>query len=207
MYGSRDSFIEKYKGPYKTELIESEIFISGTAIREGLKEKVISTYEFRCGVIYGANDRFFNAIPTVDVGLINIKNDNYKILLGRKKNEDKFRLFGGFVDVNDTSYENAAIRELKEEAGINIEFGNLKYITSCKIDDWRYRKEKQKIITNLYITEYLWGTPTPGDDIHELRWFNMNTLKKYDIMPEHHTLIGTILEKYNIPFDVDPFDI
>lgn len=205
LYGSRDSFIKRYSGKYSTELLESEIYISGTAIREEIKDKVMSSYEFRCGIIYNANDSYNNAIPTVDIGLVDIKNK--KILLGRKKDEHRFRLFGGFVDSSDISYESAAIRELKEEAGRNIEFGQLEYLMSFKIDDWRYRGDKQKIITTLYTVPYMWGTPNPGDDIFELKWFNMNTLKKSDVVEEHHILVGKVLERYTIPFDTDQFEV
>lgn len=198
LYGSRDSFIQHYTGVNDTQELESEVFISGSMIRDNLKDKVISTPEFRAGIIYSANDRFFNAIPTVDVAIINAREkDDLKLLLGRKRYEDKYRLIGGFVDSTDDSLEAAARRELREEAGINLEVSEMNYVTSEKIDDWRYKREKSKIITTLFKAFYMWGSPQPGEDIYELKWFNMSKIKKSDIMEPHHNLVKKILNSFD----------
>lgn len=207
LYGSRDSFIRHYSGKHKTQELESDILISGSMIREEIKDQVISTPEFRAGVVYAANDRFFNAIPTVDVALVDIKKESKRILLGRKKDEKNFRLIGGFVDAKDSSYEDAATRELREEAGVNVEIGDMRYVMSWKIDDWRYKDQQAKIITNLYVTELRWGSPRPGDDIYELQWFDMATLKKSDVMEEHHILVRKVLERYSVAFDQEELAI
>ena len=72
--------------------------------------------------------------------------------VAKKKEETKYRFVGGFVDNTDKSYEDAVIREVKEETKLDI--NNIKYITSRIIDDWRYRYETEKIITSFYCGIY-----------------------------------------------------
>lgn len=111
LYGSRDSFINHYSGKFLTEELESDVYISGTEIREEVKNSVLANEAFRLGINFAVNDRYINPIPTVDIAVID-KKDN-KILLARKKNETGYRLIGGFVDPKDQSLEVAAIRNFK----------------------------------------------------------------------------------------------
>ena len=55
----------------------------------------------------------------VDIGLF--RNDYTELLLARKPNEAKWRLPGGFVDPLGESFEQAALRETKEESGLDVE--------------------------------------------------------------------------------------
>lgn len=195
LYGSRDSFIKHYQGKHTPVKMESEIFISGTEIRNEVKNSILADEAFRAGIIYGTNDRYLNPQPTVDLAVIN-DNDG-TILLGRKKNENGYRLIGGFVDVNDLSLEDAALRELCEESGGNMEVDrNLTYVCSRQVDDWRYRSEPTKILTTCFITKYLWGYPQPNDDIAELKWFKLDEVLHKDMVDEHYELFEAVKAKY-----------
>ena len=112
------------------------------------------------------------------------------MLLGRKQGEAYHRFFGGFVDPRDESLEAAAARELKEEAGTNVEIGghnSLIYIGSHRVDDWRYRSESDKICTALFVAPYQYGVPAPGDDIAEVSWFDWSGFGE-TLMPEHYVI-------------------
>jgi bifunctional NMN adenylyltransferase/nudix hydrolase len=78
----------------------------------------------------------------------------------------------------------------------------LEYVTSQKVNDWRYRKEESGIMTTLYIGKYLFGQIKPSDDISELKWFNPSDISiENDIMDEHKDLFKkllTYLEKNKI---------
>lgn len=203
LYGSRDSFIKHYYGKFPTEEMENSYIISGTQIRNDVINNIHNSFAWRAGNIHAVNNSFFNPIPTVDVALI----DGEYIWLGRKQYESKWRLFGGFVDSSDQSFEEAAARELREEAGISEQMSEFKYVMSCKIDDARYENEPMKIITSLYTVELKWGAPKPGDDILEIKKFKMSELKKSDVVSGHHILIGKSLSRYSVKFDGNNYDI
>jgi bifunctional NMN adenylyltransferase/nudix hydrolase len=197
LYGSRDSFIPHYKGQFETAELEQEIYVSGTEIRKKLSEEIKFSKEWRAGVIYGNYNRYPTSYQTVDVAVFN--EDETKILLAKKPNEDKYRFIGGFVDVKDNSLEQAAKREFMEEAG-GAEIEIISYVGSFRVDDWRYRSERDKIMTTLFKAKYIFGHLSPSDDISELRWMDTSELKlvgniQKNIIEEHQPLINILLTK------------
>jgi bifunctional NMN adenylyltransferase/nudix hydrolase len=185
LYGSRDSFIPHYKGRYKTvELISSFEDLSGTQIRKEIARQPITTVEARRGAIYANFGRYPVTFPCVDVVAYN---DNGEILMAKKPNEDLWRFVGGFVDRTDENYEAAAKREFSEESG-GCEISDLKYVASGKIRDWRYKGEKDGIMSTLFIGKFSFGKATPTDDIAVLQWLDWRALKVEDIMEEHQEI-------------------
>ena len=184
MYGSRDSFIPYYDGRYPTEVLESETYLSATEERRKLRVGVKPNSDFRAGVVYAAMNRFPTSYTTVDVAVFD---EQGRILLARKKDESQYRLIGGFVDPSDTSLEAAARREVQEEAGIAIT--DPVFVTSRRVDDWRYRGEVDGILTVLFKATILSGRPEPHDDIVEVKWHQREGLDVHrDLVPEHRTL-------------------
>lgn len=53
------------------------------------------------------------------------------------------------MDVKDTSLEHTAQREFMEEA-LAFEISITGYIGSFRVDDWRYRSERDKIMMHLF---------------------------------------------------------
>jgi len=197
LYGSRDSFIPHYKGQFDTAELEQEIYVSGTEIRKKLSEEIKFSKEWRAGVIYGNYNRYPTSYQTVDVAVFN--EDETKILLAKKPNEDKYRFIGGFVDVKDKSLEQAAKREFMEESG-GAEIEIISYVGSFRVDDWRYRSERDKIMTTLFKAKYIFGHLSPSDDISELKFFKVDDLKTdrgimENIIEEHQPLINILLTK------------
>lgn len=194
LYGSRDSFIKHYTGKLKTCELESEVFISGTQIRQEIINRVRKTADFRAGVIYATGSRYPISYQTVDVAIYDEKN---RILLGRKPNEDKLRFIGGFVDPRDESLEAAAHREATEEAGM-LELGPMEYVLSHRVDDWRYRSEQDKILTTLFMTKKIFGAPRPNDDICELKWVDIKDLHvnhEKIMVDTHQPMVNKLVEK------------
>ena len=186
LYGSRDSFIPHYEGRFDTLELEAANKVSATELREEIKNKVEKSEEFRAGAIYNAYNMYPIVHPTVDVAIINEKTN--QVLLGRKPMEDKFRFVGGFVDVEDGSYEMAAAREVREETGLEV--STPQYIGSTRVDDWRYRSDVDRgIITLFFKATYIFGTPKANDDIEEIAWFNIDNLNEHNLVPEHVKLL------------------
>jgi bifunctional NMN adenylyltransferase/nudix hydrolase len=196
LYGSRDSFIKHYTGRFPTTELESKTFVSGTDVRNRIINKAGDTPDFRAGMVYAAGIRYPAAMPTVDIAVID--NDKQQVLLGRKPNETKFRFIGGFVDPKkDDTFEQAVQRELREETGGNMEVTTPVYISTRKVDDWRYRGEQDKIFTTFYKVNRVYGNPQPDDDIAELKWFTLEDFIKNSVelvVPEHQGLCEDLIQ-------------
>lgn len=189
LYGGRDSFISHYDGKFPTqELVQAEHY-SGTAVRKQIaRSRTRASADFRAGVIWASTARYPTCYTTVDIGIFH---DDGRILLGRKPNEKLYRLIGGFADPRSPDYETDARREVAEEAGIEV--GDVTYLGSRVVDDWRYRNEPDCIKTMLFKAKYIHGRPTPGDDIEEVRWFDLRGLRRnYDIVPTHRPLMDML---------------
>jgi len=194
LYGSRDSFIKYYTGTFDCTELEQKVFVSGTQIRKIVSKKVKGSNDFRKGVIWSVNNQYYKCLPTVDVCIY--KKDtkgNIQILLGKRNSEPMYRFIGGFVPSGET-FEETVVRETKEESSVTIK--NIKYLKSFLIDDWRYKKEADKITTSLFVSEYNENRPVPGDDIDELRWFNLNDDIIFNIVQEHKEMINFIIDYF-----------
>jgi bifunctional NMN adenylyltransferase/nudix hydrolase len=114
------------------------------------------------------------------------------LLLGRKPDEKQYRFIGGFADPKSPTFEADAAREVREESALEV--GDLRYIGSTVVDDWRYRNEPDGIKTMLFTAKYLHGRPTPGDDIEEVKWFNFDDQYPLDhmIVPTHRPLMAML---------------
>jgi bifunctional NMN adenylyltransferase/nudix hydrolase len=205
LYGSRDSFIKYYSGRYNTKELEQESFTSGSRDRTNVAHAAVNGKDFRKGVIWATQNQYDTAFTAVDAAILrpSIDSGGTQILLGRKENETKYRFIGGFIDPRfDTGagdfMEQNAKREVQEETG--IETDDYKYIGSFIVDDWRYRSEKSKIASMFFKCTYVFGTPKPDDDIHELRWFNLHHFTNEDFLADnlvetHNALMRRLLEE------------
>lgn len=164
LFCGRDSFKSCYSGKYEVAEITSLEGVSATFLREKIKS--CENQFFREGVIYSLQKQFPRVFPTVDLG---IYKDN-ELLLGRKKDRDKWCLPGGFLEQKDGSIEEAGIRELYEEAGLQIPLGSLSYLTSGQSKDWRCKDDT--IMTSFLGTKYReeFGQIKAGDDLVEVKW-------------------------------------
>lgn len=196
LYGGRESFIPHYSGRFRCEEVSNAIEQSATARRNQIKREVRDTEDFRAGILYHAANSYPNVFPCVDAAIIK-EGETPMILLARKPNEKLYRFPGGHVDPEDSSYEAAAKREAREECG-NIELGKAEYVTSMRVDDWRYRSSRNKITTALYKMKYLWGSVSANDDIVECKWMEASELISEGaiikhIVPEHRELMIALL--------------
>ena len=192
LYGSRDSFKEHYSGRYPVKELLQKSYISGSEVRRQARLNVSDTHDFRKGVIWAVGNQYPTAYPTVDVAIVD--EENQRLLLGRKPNEEKFRFIGGFAEPG-ASFEESAKREVREETGLEV--SQLKYIGSAPINDWRYRSECDGIVTTLFEAKYGFGRPVADDDIEELRWFELETLQAEEIVEIHRELFKMFMQNRN----------
>lgn len=186
LYGSRDSFLTHYKGKFDTRELQATRFVSGTELRAKIAQAPQSNPQFRAGAIWLTAQRYPTVYSTVDVVVFDP--EERRVLLARKPLEDKYRFIGGFVDPKkDDSFEDAALRELNEEAEITVGLEGLRYVGSKKVNDWRYANNPaEKIITHLYVGLYTMGCPQANDDIAEVRWFDYDELNRTERVYEEN---------------------
>lgn len=190
LYGSRDSFIKAYHGKYPTVELQQKSFTSGTAERKALAHAGNKNYDFRRGLGFGVANQYPGPEMTIDVAII----DDVKgqILLGRKKDEEGWRIIGGFVQ-NQETLEDCVIREAREETGLKLH--DPRYVKSFVSSDWRKAGERDKILTALFTATIVKGTPEPDDDIHELRWFDLNKDLLEAVISNHKDMIEVVLDR------------
>lgn len=201
LYGSRDSFINRYSGKFKDnfEEFEPRVITSGSEQRKRLGKLSGRSADFRAGCIFTVEQQYPTVHPTVDCAIF--KDEFFsKIILAKKCNEDKLRFIGGFADPSKDSYngfESTAKREALEETGCECDI--VDYVCSEMIDDWRYRYETNKIITTMFAMKYSFGKLEAHDDICELHIKNFDDLTANDFVAEHRVLFERLSkwrEKY-----------
>ena len=110
---------------------------------------------------------------TADCIIFNKEEEKIYVLLIKRKNEpfkDCWAFPGGFINI-DESAEDAAIRELKEETGLEV----------AKIDQLKAysnpdRDPRERVITIAFIAESKIKDVKGSDDAKEARWFDISNL-------------------------------
>lgn len=118
--------------------------------------------------------------PLVTVDII-IEYGKGIVLIRRKNPPEGWAMPGGFVDYGE-SLEEAAVREAKEETGLDIEL--LRQFHTYSEPD---RDPRHHTITTVYIAKGK-GTIESGDDAKEARVFSKDDLPK-DIAFDHRKIL------------------
>ena len=130
--------------------------------------------------------KFNTAYQVVDVAILRNTYDGLKILLCKKKGKQLWQFVGGFSDPDSFSLEDDARREVKEETDVDITYP--KYIGSCKIDDERFVGLKDAMKSAFFVAYYINGNAVARDDIDDVRWVKVDSIKPTDIVPKHRIL-------------------
>jgi mutator protein MutT len=118
--------------------------------------------------------------PVVGVGAIILDGD--KILLEKRKNvpsKGKWSVPGGLVELGE-SMEQAVIREVKEETGLEVYEPRL-----VDVVNYISLGERGAVIYHFVIVDYLVtvksGKPKAASDAEDLKWVPFNEVEEYDL--------------------------
>ena len=124
-----------------------------------------------------------NPTPTVDILIVK---DESLVLIKRKNTPVGWAIPGGYVDEGE-SVEHAAIREAKEETGLDVELDRLFYVYSDPARDPR-----QHTMTTVFVA-HAKGDPAGADDAEIARYFQFDKLPE-PIVFDHSVIISDYLE-------------
>ena len=96
-----------------------------------------------------------------------------KVLLARERDDDRWSLPGGWIDVNDSPQE-AVAKEFVQETGLVV-----RPVRLCMIADGRKRGSEppvHHVYTLVFLCEYLSGTPSTSFETSEVQYFPVDAL-------------------------------
>ena len=100
-------------------------------------------------------------------GVVVVITDGDQVLLGKRAGGSfaahKWCLPGGFIEFHE-DFLTAAIREVREETGLNVEIRSILSVVS------NYLSSELHTLVAVLRADVVSGEPMPGDDIEELRW-------------------------------------
>ncbi|MFQ6073987.1 MAG: NUDIX hydrolase [Candidatus Bathyarchaeia archaeon] len=118
--------------------------------------------------------------PIVGAGALMIENG--KLLLikrGAKPGQGKWSIPGGLVELGERVQE-AIVREVKEECGLDIEVERLIDVFDSITRDEKERIQYQFVVVN-FLAKIKGGTLKNADDVLEARWVPLNEVEKYNL--------------------------
>jgi bifunctional NMN adenylyltransferase/nudix hydrolase len=199
LYGSRDSFKDRYYGKFKVREFEPKTYDNATKSRENYGSRVGFNKDYRHGVIYGAYQKFDTCYQTVDVIVfthLDFNPEKCSVIVGTKGiYGEKYMFPGGFVDPKmDKNLKDACIREVKEETNLTIT--NPVYVGSFMTEDYRYKYEEDKIMTHLHYdfvvnTDYL----KASDDLKTIKIVPLTSTTIDNFIPTHKRMALEIIIK------------
>ncbi len=147
-----------------------------------MKEAIICPH---CGKVV---EKYKNPFPTVDIIIELDQSDDPPILLIKRKNPPYgWALPGGFVEYGE-SLEQAAIREAKEETGLDIK---LKYQLGAYSDP--KRDPRFHTISVVFVATAT-GRPVAGDDAKQIGIFRKDQIPE-ELAFDHAKILKDYFEK------------
>ncbi len=132
--------------------------------------------------------------PMVGVGAIIVQDG--KILIVRRGSEPgkgKWSVPGGLVELGET-VEQAVVREVREECGLDVEVDKLIDIVDSMTFDKNGRLKYHFIILDFFV-KIKGGKLRPGDDAKEALWVPLEEVENYDLTKTFKEFLERNMEK------------
>lgn len=136
-------------------------------------------------------------VPSVNVIVVNDAGD---ILMIRRSDNENWAVPGGAIDLGE-SMTQAAIRETKEESGIDCEITGLVgiYTDPKHVILYTSNGEARQEFSILLTARLTGGTPTPSDESTEVRWVKSPEVTDYDMDRSMRLRIEHYLDRREAP--------
>ena len=139
------------------------------------------------------SNREYPIQPVCGVGVVCLKGDNV-LLVKRAKPPItwEWSIPGGGQELGETTRE-AALRELKEETGVEAELiGLIDVIDTIREDD-EGRIQYQYTLVD-FAAVWTAGEPAADDDVSEAKWAPLSEIEKFDLWSETTRIIREAVE-------------
>ena len=138
----------------------------------------------------------FNNKPLIAVGVLVIDEDKALIIKrGEEPNKFLWSIPGGLVEIGE-ELEEAAIREIKEEMGIDVKIEKVIGIFNCINRNKNEIKYHYVIID--YIAKEFTGSIKTNKEILDFKWVKFNELHNYELTNTTRELFREFIRKNNI---------
>jgi NAD+ diphosphatase len=130
-----------------------------------------------CGLVYYYNVAVSSAVLILDV-------DGHVLFIRRARDpgKNKLALPGGFIDRGETA-ENAALREVREEAGVKLD--RVEFLASFP-NLYTYRAVEYPVVDLFFTARVGSREACPLDDVTEIVWAPPASLREEDLaFPSH----------------------
>ena len=136
-------------------------------------------------------------VPSVNVV---VTSDSDEILLIRRSDNDNWAIPGGAIDLGE-SMTQAAIRETKEESGIDCEITGLVgiYTDPKHVILYTSNGEARQEFSIVLTGRPVGGEPTPSSESSEVRWVPASDIDSYAMDRSMRIRIGHYLERQESP--------
>ncbi len=136
-------------------------------------------------------------VPSVNVV---VTSDSDEVLLIRRSDNDNWAIPGGAIELGE-SMTQAAIRETKEESGIDCEITGLVgiYTDPKHVILYTSNGEARQEFSIVLTGRPVGGEPTPSSESSEVRWVPASDIDSYAMDRSMRIRIGHYLERQESP--------
>jgi len=137
-------------------------------------------------------------VPSVNVA---VTNDEGELLLIRRSDNGNWALPGGGVDLGE-SLAQAAVRETREETGIDCEVTGLSgiYTDPGHVILYTSNGEVRQEFSIVLIARAVGGSPTPSSETSDVRWVPLATAGSLQMDPSMRFRVGHVAEHRDQPY-------
>ncbi len=138
--------------------------------------------------------------PNVGVGVIIVQDGKVLVVQrGREPAAGTWAFPGGRLELGETLAE-AAVREAREETGLEIEPGEVAAVAEFIDRDEDGRVRWHYVIIDLLATP-VGGTLRPGDDSLDVRWIGLEDIERFNLAPRMARVVRKVLGGENGPLE------
>ncbi len=137
-------------------------------------------------------------VPSVNVA---VTNDAGELLLIRRSDNDNWALPGGGVDIGE-SLTQAAVRETREETGIDCEVTGLSgiYTDPGHVILYTSNGEVRQEFSIVLTARATGGNPTPSSETSDVRWLPLATVGSLQMDPSMRLRVGHFTDRREHPY-------
>jgi 8-oxo-dGTP diphosphatase len=124
-------------------------------------------------------------------------NSSWRVLLierGKEPYKGRWAFPGGYFDMDDYSVEHAAVRELEEETGVEVNVEGMQQLRTFSHPE---RDPRERVISVAHVTFIEDGVPEVEgrDDASDARWFAIEDVHSRMLAFDHHKVYAKALKE------------